>query len=212
MVTILTWTPSLCHPMDRSVLVVDEMVKLCSGISTMANTCTLSMVVMWSMPCVSHRIDTGFVQVREKVKESIVIDFCPLQQAEHRLKSGTWKRKQWPTNSNQTSNAHRWLGQLMVKRCLLVSPTSKFECSKFDHAKSMTRITREEDKCLTSTMNILQTIVFVFFDRLSFIFLLLLLLAETKRRIWKKKRKSHSHQSRLITRCRSPRCTQKLFC
>ena len=202
MVTIHTWTPSLCRPMDHYVPVVAETVKPCSGTSTTANICTLSMAVMWSTLCVSHRTDTGCVQVRERSerKTSSVVDFFLFQQLENPSKSGTWKRKQWLMNSNPTRNAHHWLGQLMVKRCLLVSPTNKFESSKFDHAKPMTRITRKEDKYLPSTMNILQTIVFVFFDRLSFIFLLLLMLAETKRRIWKKEEKNHWHHSRSIPR------------
>jgi len=45
--------------------------------------------------------------------------------------------------SNPRNSAHHWLGQPMVKHCLLVLLTSKFEYSKLDNVKLTTTISTE---------------------------------------------------------------------
>lgn len=64
---------------------------------------------------------------------------------EHLLKSGIWKQKQWPMKSNPKTNVHHWLGQLMVKHCLLVLLTNKSEYSKSNNAKLINKTTIKEE-------------------------------------------------------------------
>ena len=104
---------------------------------------------------------------KRKVNVILMITFVRstlFQPVVHQLKSGIWKRKQSLMKSNQKNNVHHWHGPLMVKHCLLVLPTNKFEYSKFDNVKLINKTTIKEEY-LTS----IRTTVLFLFDRLIFL-------------------------------------------
>ena len=134
------------------------------------------------MPSAFHPTATGSVQVRnERVRETSTshCTFVFFQPSVNRLKSGTWKRKQSPRMSNPNTIAHRWLGPLTVKPCLLASPTIRFEYSKFDHVKRIPHTTIEDRN---GTARLLRPAVLVFYGRLILVFLLLLFTSDKEKK------------------------------
>lgn len=117
-VTMATWTLLLYRPMVPSAPLVARTPRLSCGIWMMARTYTLWNTTTSSMPCASHPTVIG----------------CALPTV-HPSRSGIWPARKPSKNCVPilfpmaqrliNPNVCHWLGLLMVKLCLLVTPTTQ---------------------------------------------------------------------------------------